>query len=283
VSPLALESNRQVEAIAVKHPRIGLYQSYQSSMDEGWTRYLLDDLEIPFVTLKNNDMREPGPAGLLGRVDVLILASEDAEIIINGRRAGSAGERTQGEMPPEYEGGIGKGGVEAIKTFVANGGLLVTLNEACRFAFRELGAPASDAVQGVDRTRFFLPSSLVRIDINTESPLAYGMPDKAAAMFANSVVMDTFLPAGGDVDRQVVARYPADDILLSGWLIGGERMAGKVAVLDVRLGKGRIAMIGFRSQYRGQSHGTYKFLLNALLYPQRSAAAVTSEQRAVRK
>jgi hypothetical protein len=282
VSPVPLESTRQVDVVPVTNPRIGLYQSYQSSMDEGWTRYLLDDLQIPFVTLKNNDMREPGPAGLLGRVDVLILASEDPEVIINGRRPGPAGERAQGDMPPEYEGGIGKSGVEAIKTFVANGGVLITLSEACRFAFRELGAPASDAVQGLDRTKFFLPSSIVRIDVNPESPLAYGMPSKAAAMFANSVVMDTWLPAGGDLERQVVARYAAEDILLSGWLIGGERMSGKVAVLDVRLGKGRIAMIGFRPQYRGQSHGTYKFLLNALLYPQRSAAAVTSD-RADRK
>jgi hypothetical protein len=283
VSPVPLEATRQVETVPVKNPRIGLYQSYQSNMDEGWTRYLLDDLEIPFVTLKNSDMREPGPAGLLGRVDVLILASEDPEVIVNGRRAGPAGERTQGTMPPEYEGGIGGSGVEAIKAFVANGGVLVTLSDACRFAFRELGAPASDAVQGLDRTKFFLPSSIVRIDVNPESPLGYGMPAKAPAMFANSVVMDTWMPAVGGVERQVVARYPTEDILLSGWLIGGERMAGKVAVLDVKQGRGRVAMIGFRAQYRGQSHGTYKFLLNALLYPQRPAGAVTSDQRAAQK
>jgi hypothetical protein len=277
VSPLSLEANRAIETIPVKHPRIGLYQSYQSNMDEGWTRYLLDELEIPFVTLKNQDMRDPGPAGLQGRLDVLILASEDPDVIVSGRpAAGSPRARTQGTMPPEYEGGIGQSGLEAIRTFVAGGGLLVTLNESCRLAFRDLGVPASDALQGVERTKFFLPSSLVRIDVNPESPLGYGMPEDAAAMFASSVVMDTWLPPGEDVGRQVVARYAAEDILLSGWLIGGERMAGRVAVLDVTQGKGRIALIGFRSQYRGQSHGTYKFLLNALLYPRR-AAIVSSE------
>jgi ribosomal protein S18 acetylase RimI-like enzyme len=186
-------------------------------------------------------------------------------------------------MPSEYEGGIGKDGVEAIKTFVRNGGILVTLSEACRLAFQELGVPASDAVQGLERTKFFLPSSLVRIQVNPESPLGYGMPTSAAAMFANSVVMDTWLPGAEDTGRQVVASYPVDDILLSGWLIGGERMAGKVAVLDVKQGKGRIALIGFRPQYRGQSHGTYKFLLNALLYPQRTPPAVSSENGVLRR
>lgn len=280
VSPLPLDADQRIETIPLKHPRIGLYQSYQSSMDEGWTRFLLDDLQIPFVTLKNKDIQ----AGVQGRIDVLILASEDPDIIVNGRPpAGSARERAQGSMPPEFEGGIGKDGVEAIRAFVRGGGVLVTLNEACRFAFRELGVPASDALQGVERTKFFLPNSLVRIQVNPESPLGYGMPRSAAAMFASSVVMDTWLPAAGDMGRQVVASYPAEDILLSGWLIGGERMAGKVAVLDVQQGKGRIALIGFRSQYRGQSHGTYKFLLNALVYPQRAAPTTSSESAVLQK
>jgi glutamine amidotransferase-like uncharacterized protein len=55
---------------------------------------------------------------------------------------------------------------------------------------------------------------------------------------------------------------------MSGWLIGGDRIARKAAVVDFRHGKGRIVLVGIRAQYRNQSHGTHKFLLNALLYPQ---------------
>jgi hypothetical protein len=64
-----------------------------------------------------------------------------------------------------------------------------------------------------------------------------------------------------------VASYPAEDILMSGWLLGENLIARKPALVDVRYKKGHIILIGFRCQHRAQSHGTFKFLLNALLYP----------------
>jgi hypothetical protein len=63
------------------------------------------------------------------------------------------------------------------------------------------------------------------------------------------------------------AAYPEDEILMSGWLLGEEHLARKAAVVDTKWKDGRIILIGIRCQNRAQSHGTYKFLLNALLYP----------------
>jgi len=91
----------------------------------------------------------------------------------------------------------------------------------------------------------------------------------------DSIVMDTWMPALADLDRRVVARYADDDVLMSGWLIGEERIAGKAAVVDVQRGRGRILLIGIRVPYRAQAHGTYKLLLNSLLYP-RAAEPQTS-------
>jgi hypothetical protein len=85
-------------------------------------------------------------------------------------------------------------------------------------------------------------------------------------MFVSSQAFDTWSPPV-DWDRKVVASYPEDDILMSGWLLGGELIARKAAVVDATFKKGHIVLIGIRSQHRAQSHGTYKFLLNALLYP----------------
>ncbi|MCC7295750.1 MAG: hypothetical protein IT188_07905, partial [Acidobacteria bacterium] len=77
-----------------------------------------------------------------------------------------------------------------------------------------------------------------------------------------------WIPQTADWDRKVVASYPEEDLLLSGWIMGEETIARKAAVVDAPHKKGRVVLIGIACQSRAQSHGTYKFLLNSLLYPE---------------
>ncbi len=268
IIPHQLESIDGIKAVPIKEPRIGVYQSYMSNMDEGWTRYALDDFSISFITLHNKDIKESKKDGLKSKIDVLIFASEMPELIINGKLPpGHRWARYFTPLPPEYQGGIGKEGVEAIKTFVEEGGILVTLNEACNFAFKEFNVPARNALEKVSRSKFFCPTSLLRIKVAQNTPIGFGMSEETAAMFSNSLAFDTWIPSG-TVDRKVVAHFPADNILLSGWLLGEEYLARKAAVVDVKYKKGRIILIGIRCQNRAQTHGTYKFLFNAMLYPE---------------
>jgi hypothetical protein len=170
-------------------------------------------------------------------------------------------------MSPEYEGGIGKEGVEALRAFVEQGGILVLLNRASELALKEWEVPARNAIDRVDRTKFFCPTSLLNIDVDNQTPIGWGMPGHAAAMFASSLAFDTWTP-NAEWDRKVVASYPEKDVLASGWLLGEDLIARKAAVVDVRWGKGHIVLIGIRCQHRAQAHGTYKLLLNGLLYPE---------------
>ena len=259
-----------VERAAVRNPRIGLYQSWRANMDEGWTRYVFDDLGIAFTPLRNKDFGsvKGKPADLRAAFDVIVFASEDSEVIKTGRRGdGPERARVASPMPPEYEGGIEKEGIDALKAFVEEGGTVVTLNAASTLGFKELGAPARNALERVERTRFFCPTSILSLDVDNTTPIGYGLPESTPAVFAGSLAMETWIPPFG-WDRKVVASYPEDDILLSGWLLGEDVIARKAAVVDTAYKKGRVVLIGVRSQHRAQSHGTYKFLLNALLYPQ---------------
>ncbi len=254
----------------LKRHRVALYQSWRSNMDEGWTRYVLDDLEIPFTTLHNKDFQaaKKEKADLRSKFDVIVFADESAEIIKDGKPSPTSRRgRFYTPGPPEYEGGIGKEGIEALKEFVSKGGILVTLNNACDLIFKEFQAPVSNALSDVNRSQFFCPTSLLKIKVNNQTPLGYGMPTEAAAMFSRSLGLSTRVPSG-EWDRTVVASYPDKDVLLSGWLLGEEVIARKAAVVDARFKDGHIVLIGFRCQHRAQSHGTYKFLLNALLYPE---------------
>ena len=273
---LDLDDVADVAKAQVKFHRIGLYQSWRANMDEGWTRYVFDDMSIPYKTLHNEDIKgtkEKKP-DLRADYDVIILPDENANAIKGTPPGGGRGgaesavaRQFQSNMPPEYEGGIGQEGVSNLKTFVEKGGIVVMLNSATELAIGDFEAPARNVLQGIDRNRFFCPTSLLKILVDNETPIGYGMPKETAAMFANCPAFETMMPSF-DWDRKVVAVYPEDNVLMSGWLLGENMIARKAAVVDTKYKDGRIILIGIRCQNRAETHGTYKFLLNALLYPE---------------
>ncbi len=265
-----LENIDEIEKDPLKYHRVGLYRSWNSNMDEGWTRYMLDDLNIPYETIRNKDFKgeKKKKADLKSKYDVIIFASEEPTLIKLGKPdPKSRWARYYTEKPPKYEGGIGKEGIEALKTFVKEGGILVTLNDACNLVFKNFKVPASNGLENVNRSDFFCPTSILKIKVNNSSPVGYGMAPESAAMFSRSLTIDTNVPRG-EWDRKVVASFPQEDILLSGWLLGEDRIAREACVVDLNHKKGHIILIGIRCQFRAQSHGTYKFLLNSMLYPE---------------
>lgn len=237
--------------------RVGLYQGWAASMDEGWTRLLLEEHAFDLSTLSNDDVR----AGDLGaRFDVVILPSEiPLRRLIDGT--------AEGDAPPEYVGGIGMEGVEALKAFVRGGGTLVTLDRGDEVVLEHFDIPVRDALQGVNDRDFFAPASLFRLEVDGTHPFAAGTASEVAAKWANGRAYEPTDFGGQASGIQAVARWSADPerLLMSGLVLGTEKLAGKAAILDVAYGQGRITMYGFRVQHRAQTAGTFRLLFNALL------------------
>ncbi|HEV2882037.1 MAG TPA: M14 family metallopeptidase [Pyrinomonadaceae bacterium] len=233
--------------------RLALYRSHVPSMDEGWTRWTLEQNNISYATLED---REARAGGLRAKYDVILIPDHSPRSLLEGYRKGA--------MPEELTGGLGAEGVRALTDFVEAGGTLILLNRASDFAITELKLPLRDVTEGLKETEFYVPGSILRTELDTAHPIAKDMPRESIAWAEDSPVFE--LTSGTDAARvRVVARYPAvADPLLSGWLLGAERIKGKAALVEITQGKGRIYLFGFRPQYRAQSSATYPLLFNAI-------------------
>ncbi|NIR50288.1 hypothetical protein GWN42_08870 [candidate division KSB1 bacterium] len=244
-------------AYRINEFEVGLYQPFTANMEEGWTRFILEQFEFPYKTIYNAKIRN---SSLDGDYDVIILPDMTAQEIIHGRKKDRP-DMYSPKIPEPYEDGITKEGVQHLMEFVEKGGTLIALDSACDFAIEQFGLPAKNIVKEVPESDFFCPGSLLEILVDNSEPIAYGMPSNAAAMFVKS---PAFQPIYWSQRTGVPAYYPDYNPLLSGWILGEDKIQGLAAVLDIPVKKGCVVLIGFRAQHRAQTPGTYKFLFNAI-------------------
>ncbi|MGD8537685.1 MAG: M14 family metallopeptidase [Candidatus Aminicenantes bacterium] len=244
----ALEAKPSVRAFRLKPVRLGLYKSWAASMDEGWTRWVLEQYEFPYISVFDKDIRE---GHLKDKLDVLLLPDfRDSKTIVEGL--------SDKDVPPEYARGIGEVGVKNIKDFIQRGGTLITMNSSAQFAIENLHLGVQNCVAGKDRKEFFIPGSILQVLNNSGHPISFGLGRDTAIFFRRSPVFA--------VNEGVsVARYPAQPFL-SGWINGKDLLVDKSAIVDVPYEKGRVLLLGFPVLYRGQSHGSFKYLFNAIYY-----------------
>ena len=232
----------------LKKPRVALYRSYVPSMDEGWTRWLLEQFGFEYVNVVNAELQR---GNLNERFDVIVFPEQRAESIQHGHK--------QGSMPPEFTGGVEEKGADALKAFAARGGTIVFLNDASEYAIRYLGAPVRDVLDGVSSRDFYAPGSLLRVQAEPDA-LTFGLPREFAIWFESSPAFE--VPAGSRA--RALVSYPDGKLLASGWLLGEKLLHRRAAVVDVPVGSGHLVLFGMRPQYRGQSYLTAKMFFNAL-------------------
>lgn len=252
VLPQVAEPRFTVPGLSGKSPkRIAIYRSYAASMDEGWTRWLFDVNRIPYRGVVDADLRA---GNLKSRFDVIIFPDQTAAQIRRGLGA---------PYPDSLRGGLGDAGAASLQAFVRDGGTMITFNDASEYAIATLELPVKNVLEGVRNTDFYAPGSLMAITLDAAHPVGRRMTAPVpAAWFEDSPAFEITDPA-----RAVaVASYPSSgDPLLSGWLLGGTKLNGRAALVDVTVGRGHAILFGFRPQYRGQSMNTQPLLWGAIL------------------
>jgi hypothetical protein len=249
-------------AMKLRPVRIALWDRYGGSSSSGWTRWLLEQYGFRFevVYAQAIDAGE-----LKGRYDVLILTDEarfDA-------RDGSDGASDR--VPQEYRHTTGSistaRSLPRLKEFVEGGGTLIAAGRSTSIA-AELGLPISsalvdgkgDSARPLKPEQYYVPGSVLRMSVDNTTPLGYGFEQQVDVFFDNSPVFR--LGQSNAVNR--VAWFSSAAPLRSGWAWGQQYLENGVTIVDAKAGRGRVLLFGPEVDFRAQSHGTFKFLFNAI-------------------
>jgi len=244
---------RKSEESPIKNPipqpvRIGIYKGSTGNMDEGWTRYAFDTFNVPYSSLKDPDVKA---GNLDSKYDVIVLPSQRGREIIEGNAAGS--------LPEEYTGGIGETGVSNLKEFVNRGGTMLCFDASCQLPIEQFHLPIKNVLESLKSSEFYCPGSIVELELDNKNPITATLPTRLPGYFINSSAFSTT-----DSRVRIVARYAKDNVLLSGWLLGEDKLRGQIALAEVPFGKGRVVLFAFRPQHRGQTWATLPLIWNSI-------------------
>ena len=258
VKTLALTAERvPAPSGAAARPRAALLLA-NTSMDEGWTRWVLGQYEFDFQRLAAADIK----GSLRDSLDVLVVSNESR--VFESATGGRGGRGGGGGAAPADPAAIERTNTErmqTLETFVRAGGTLVCFNAACNSVVDQLKLPVKNVLAGVSRQQFFVGGSLLHVISTPSHRVMAGMPERAVVYYDSGPVYE---PAEG-FKGTVLARYPENESpLASGFLLGEKFIQGKAAAVDVELGAGHVVLLGFRPQWRGQPFGTFRIVFNAM-------------------
>jgi hypothetical protein len=218
-----------------------LRMSQSESMDVGWTRWMFDKYRVPFTTITEKDV---ATGSLNAKFDAIVIPDQP---------------------PQQVERAVGASGAAALGAFVDAGGTVLAFNDATMFAIDALELPVKNALEGAKNTEFYAPGSIFAVDVNRQHPFTAGFTAPVPSVwFEDSPTFEITDPSAATA----VLSYPASgNALLSGWLLGPQKLNGKAAMVDVKRGRGHVVLYGFRPQYRAQTNSTFPLIWSAIAKP----------------
>jgi hypothetical protein len=262
-------------AIPMRAPRVGLWDTYGGSMPAGWTRWILEQFEVPFERVFAPQL---DAGNLNAKYDVLVFVTGAIPGAGGGGRGGRGGGGGGADaeipyLPAEYRDQVGRMTLDKtmpkIREFIEKGGTVIAIGTSATNIASYLKLPIeSQLVENgtpLPRTKFYSPGSLLSARIDTSHPLGQGMTDHADVFFDDSPVFKLSAEAA-TAGVKTIAWYDSKTPLRSGWAWGQSYLENGIVAAEAPLGAGRVLLFGPEILQRAQPHGTFKFLFNGIYY-----------------
>jgi hypothetical protein len=266
-------STRPVDATPLRPVRIALWDQYGGSMPSGHTRWLLEQYEFPFDVIYPKTL---DAGNLASRYDVILLPSGAVPAREGQTARGSlGGELDSTTVPTEFRGQLGRvtiaRTVPQLRQFLEAGGTVIAVGTSATLG-AHLGLPLSNALvertaAGTDRElpadRFYVPGSVLRVQVDTTRPVSYGLPRDVDVFYDNSPAFRLGADAASKGVRPI-AWFGSGTPLRSGWAWGQNNLEGAVEAVEAPIGRGTLYLFAPEITFRGQPHGTFKWLFNGI-------------------
>ena len=272
ITPLPI-SKTPADLTQIKEIRIGLWDTYGGSMPSGWLRFIMEQHHFSY---KNIYAREINAGNLRDKYDVIIFPGGAIPgVAIPGAKAVRDTTFKEENIPAEFRPTIGRisgdTSVPQLKRFMEAGGNIVTIGSSTNLAYH-LKLPVRNALvemrDGKERPlageKYFIPGSIMRVNIDSAQPAAFGMSSEADVYFAASPVFKIAPDAISKGTVVPLAWFSSDKTLRSGWAFGQEYLQDGVAAFSANVGKGKLYAFGPEITFRSQTYGTFKLLFNQL-------------------
>jgi len=272
ITAIGLDSAPEVPLHEFPLPRLAVYSTWGSTQDVGWVRYGLDQSEVLYDLIYKEQVRQ---GNLYSRYDVIVIPSQGRrtpksiveDIPMRGKRLPyTKTEKFEylGDYgsSPDIRGGMGEEGLQELRSFVEQGGTLITLGRASEVPVAYGWIPGITTTKPSEKFRAIGPIVEARIE-SPDSSLFYGYSEKTMPV---RWAVSTLYAVEEDSSAEILLRFRGKkESLLSGEFIGIEETAGRPAVIAVPLGEGRLMMFVTNPMFRHQNIGEYRLLFNAIL------------------